>query len=162
MDFLSRIKALPGRWAAAGLAAALILFLPAPGSLAAPAERHFRIEASSFQFSPAVLHVNPGDTVTIDLVAMDYVHGLAIDQYDVDISADPGQTASVTFTAAKPGTFKFRCTVACGPMHPFMLGRLAVGPNWLLLRGAGLAFLAMIAGVIQAAAPRSKPDLRTQ
>lgn len=157
MTAFSRLKALPIKAAALVLGAAAILFLPAPASYAAPAGRHFRIEASSFQFSPGTIRVNPGDTVTFDLVSLDYVHGLAIDGYDVDISADPGQTASITFKADKPGSFRFRCTVACGNMHPFMVGRFTVGPNWLLLRGAALGLLAILAGILWSRGPGKLP-----
>jgi heme/copper-type cytochrome/quinol oxidase subunit 2 len=134
------------RWlvlAALGLA---IAFLPLPPGPLVPTERHFRIEASSFAFSPSVIAVNPGDQVTIDLVAMDVVHGLSIDGYNLSVSADPGQTARLVFVANHPGTFRFRCAVACGALHPFMLGKLTVGQNWLGWRAAGLMLLAMVAG----------------
>ncbi len=130
--------------AAAGLA---IAFLPLPASATNPTERHFRIEASSFAFSPSVIRVNPGDRVTIDLAAMDVVHGLSIDGYDVSVTADPGQTAQLTFVANRPGTFRFRCAIACGALHPFMLGKLTVGQNSLGWRAAGLMLLAVLAGI---------------
>jgi cytochrome c oxidase subunit 2 len=79
--------------------------------------------------------------VTIDLTSKDVVHGLSIDGYDLQISADPGQTSRLTFLADRPGTYRLRCSVSCGSMHPFMIGKLQVGNNNLLLRGAGLALL---------------------
>ena len=112
-----------------------------------PVERTFRIQASRFEYNPAILPVNPGDRVTIELVATDVVHGLSIDGYNVETSADPGQTARLTFVADRQGSFRFRCTVTCGNMHPFMIGKLQVGQNTLLYRGVLLAGLALIAGV---------------
>jgi heme/copper-type cytochrome/quinol oxidase subunit 2 len=136
-----------GRWAVLAILALLILFLPVPGTAVAPVERTFRIQASQFAYSPAVLSVHPGDHVTIELLATDVVHGLSIDGYDLETTADPGQTARLTFVADRQGSFRFRCTVTCGNLHPFMIGKLLVGRNDLLWRGALLAGLALIAGV---------------
>lgn len=130
-------------WIAASLVALLILAVPLPASSAAPSERTFKIQASQFQYSPAVLAVNPGDRVTIDLEAADVVHGLSIDGYDVEIQADPGQTSRLTFLADRPGAFRFRCSVTCGNMHPFMMGKLYVGQNILLFRASVLGILLM-------------------
>jgi heme/copper-type cytochrome/quinol oxidase subunit 2 len=107
-----------------------------------------RIEASSFDFEPGTVRVNRGDRVTIELVAEDVVHGLHIDGYDLAITADPGQTARLSFIADRSGAFRFRCSVACGALHPFMVGKLKVGHNWLLWRAVSLAFVAALAGVV--------------
>ena len=133
-------------WTACGLLALLILAAPAPAASAAPTDRYFRVEATSDRFSPGTLSVNPGDRVTIDLVAKDVVHGLSVDGYAVSVTSDPGQTHRLTFVADRPGVFTFRCSVACGALHPFIVGKLKVGPNWFLLRGLALSALAVIAG----------------
>ena len=130
-----------------GLVAVAIAFVPTPMTMAAPADRHFRIEASSFQYTPEAITVNPGDHVTIDLAATDVVHGLYLDGYDLNVTADPGQTASLSFVADRSGTFRFRCSVTCGALHPFMIGKLNVGSNELLWRGLGFAMLVAVAGV---------------
>jgi heme/copper-type cytochrome/quinol oxidase subunit 2 len=153
-------------WVALALAALAIALVPAEAlSLAAgfygdaesgnagpkgAAERVFRIEASSFAYSPPELYVNPGDTVTLELVATDYVHGLHVDGYDLALTAEPGHTGRLTFVADRPGAFRFRCSVTCGPLHPFMIGKLNVGPNWGLARAVGLAGLAVLAGLLLA------------
>lgn len=107
-------------------------------------ERTFRVEAGDFAYTPAVLRVNPGDKVIIELVSTDVVHGLYVDDYDVSVSADPGQTATLTFTADRPGTFRLRCSVTCGALHPFMIGKLQVGTNLLFWRGVGLTLVALL------------------
>ncbi len=135
------------RWIVIGLLALAIVVMPDPIALAAPAEQHFRIEASRFQYTPEAIHVNPGDHVTIDLIATDVVHGLYIDGYALNITADPGQTASLSFVADRPGSFRFRCSVTCGALHPFMIGKLSVGSNDLLWRAIGLGALAVVAGI---------------
>lgn len=113
----------------------------------ATSPRIIRIAASQYQFDPGVVHVNRGDRVTIELVATDVVHGLYLDGYGLQMTADPGQTERLTFVADRPGTFRFRCSVTCGAMHPFMIGKLRVGDNRLFWGGAGLAVMGVVAGL---------------
>jgi heme/copper-type cytochrome/quinol oxidase subunit 2 len=125
----------------------VVAFAPLPSPTVAPQERNFRIDARQFSYSPSELKVNPGDRVTIELVSNDVVHGLYVDGYDISVEADPGQTAKLAFVANQHGSFRFRCNVTCGAMHPFMIGRLTVGTNHWLYRSIGLAALAIV-GVI--------------
>lgn len=134
------------RLALTGLLVLAWLLLPIPAGAMPPAQRTLRVEASSFEFRPGSLHVNPGDRVTIELVATDVVHGLHLDGYDLEVIADPGQTARLTFVANRAGSFRFRCPVACGALHPFMIGKLTVGTNWLLWKAAAAAVLLAVAG----------------
>jgi len=129
------------------IAGLVMAFAPLPVQPTTPQERIFRIEAGQFAYSPSELKVNPGDTVTFQLVSTDVVHGLYVDGYDVSIEADPGQTRTLSFVADKPGSFRFRCNVTCGAMHPFMIGKLNVGSNNWFYRSIGLAMLAIV-GVI--------------
>ena len=144
---LSRWKKILFWGLVAGLGFCLAL-APLPGQAAASAEKVFKIQASRFAYFPAVLAVNPGDLVTIELVSQDVVHGLSIEEYDFNLIADPGQTARLTFTAGKPGAYTMRCSATCGAMHPFMVGKLQVGQNDLFWRAAGLALLAVAAGFV--------------
>lgn len=128
--------------------AGLVAFAPLPVRSATPQERTFQIDARQFAYSPSELKVNAGDTVTIQLVSNDVVHGLYVDGYDVSVEADPGQTSTLTFTANKLGSFRFRCNVTCGAMHPFMLGKLTVGTNAWLYRSFALAALALVSVLI--------------
>ncbi len=133
-----------------GTIALLIVLAPAPLDLSAPIDRTIRIDARSFEYAPATIDVNPGDRVTLELVSHDVVHGLYIDGYDLNMTADPGQTARLSFVADRSGTFRMRCSVTCGALHPFMIGKLDVGTNDLAWRAIGLAVLAAFAGVWQA------------
>lgn len=132
----------------------VVAFAPLPVPPSAPHERAFRIEARQLAYSPSELKVNNGDKVTIKLVSNDVVHGLYVDGYGVSVEADPGQTASITFVASKPGSFRFRCNVTCGAMHPFMIGKLTVGSNDWLYRSIGLAAITLM-GVIVIARPKT-------
>lgn len=124
--------------------AVVILFMPFPSNVVTPTQRIFKIQASQFQYMPADLNVNLGDQVTIELIAMDVVHGFSIDGYNIQTASDPGQTARLTFVASKQGTFRFRCTTTCGSLHPFMIGKLHVGKNIFLWRGVALTILAFV------------------
>lgn len=124
-----------------------ILFFPVSLPNLKPVDRLIRIEATSYQFTPGVAKVNPGDRVTVELVSTDVVHGISIDGYDFTLVSDPGQVAKGSFVANKPGMFRFRCSVACGNLHPFMIGKLQVGSNFLMIRGILLGLLAVIAAV---------------
>jgi heme/copper-type cytochrome/quinol oxidase subunit 2 len=126
---------------------ALAVLLVPIGTLAWPSNRVLRIEANNYAFTPGEIHVNPGDRVTIELISRDVAHGLTIDGYPgVDLHAEPGQPDRVTFVADRAGMFKFRCSIACGNLHPFMTGKIEVGPNAILLRAAGLGLLAFLYG----------------
>ena len=133
------------------MAALVVAFAPFPAANhPLPVVRTFRVEASQFAYLPSDINVDPGDTVVIQLVSTDVVHGLYIDSYSLSVEADPGQTKTLTFTANKPGSFRFRCNVTCGAMHPFMIGKLNVGSNTGFVRAAGLTLLGLLGGTILA------------
>ena len=126
------------------MGALLVAFAPLPYSTSAPSERFFHVEAGDFAYFPTVLQVNPGDKVTIELASTDVVHGLYVDGYDVSVTADPGQPATLSFVADRTGTFRLRCSVTCGALHPFMVGKLQVGSNLLFWRSVGLTLVALL------------------
>jgi cytochrome c oxidase subunit 2 len=129
------------------LPAAAAILIPFPVRRGPPAERIIRIEARRFGYQPAEIRVDPGDRVTIELAPMDVVHGFALDGYGVGLSADPGRPARITFIADKTGTFRFRCPVVCGDLHPFMTGKLTVGGSEWWARAAALALIAAAAAM---------------
>lgn len=128
--------------------AALLVPLPVGGP--PPQSRAVLIEARSFAYQPATIHVNRGDRVTIDLMSLDAVHGLSIDGYGVNINAEPGRNAQVTFVADREGKFKMRCSVTCGALHPFMIGEMVVAPHTAVARSllATLIVTVGAAGVV--------------
>jgi heme/copper-type cytochrome/quinol oxidase subunit 2 len=134
----------------------IVMLAPIPPALEAPQDRAVRVLASSYQYEPGVVRVNRGDRVTLELVSTDVVHGLQLDGYDLELQADPGQKRSITFTAERSGSFRWRCSVSCGALHPFMIGKLVVGDNSLLWRSAGLATLMVLAGLLLVYKPVEK------
>ena len=139
------------RWiAAAAIFAVLLLILlaPLPALGAAPQERHLTISARSFEYTPGVLRVNRGDTLVITLEATDVVHGLYVDGYGVSTVAEPGRPGQLSFVADRPGAFRMRCSVACGNLHPFMIGKLVVGPNTTWLRAVAATLITALGAIL--------------
>ena len=87
------------QWAILAFLGLAVLIMPMPVRAATPTQRTFRIDASRFEYNPAILKVNPGDQVTIELVATDVVHGFKLDGYNLETTADPGKTSRLTFIA---------------------------------------------------------------
>jgi nitrous-oxide reductase len=83
-------------------------------------------------FEPLKLEVNQGDKVTIHVTNIeqttDELHGLGINEYNINIVVDPGETKSVTFVADKPGVFPYYCTNFCSALHQEMQSYLLVKP----------------------------------
>ncbi len=131
--------------AALGLAVALGLGGEALERRQAPRLRRFTVEASATGFRPAVLRVAAGDTVWLDLVATDVVHGLWIEGYPAEITAEPGRPGRARFVARRPGSFRLRCSIPCGPLHPFVGGWLKVGHWWTLWRRLALGLGVVLA-----------------
>jgi heme/copper-type cytochrome/quinol oxidase subunit 2 len=144
------------RWAFwIALSAAILLVPVGQAAPAQPgAERMVHIRASSFEFQPGVVHVEPGERVTIELVSSDVAHGIYLDGYNLSLTADPGQTSRLTFIADRSGSFRMRCSQTCGALHPFMIGKFVVGSNLLFWRVAALALI-LLAGVMLA--PPAQP-----
>jgi heme/copper-type cytochrome/quinol oxidase subunit 2 len=127
--------------------ASAILIIPWPFS-PAPTTRHFTLTGSQFKYEPGTLQVNRGDTVVITLAAADVVHGLYLDSYGLDLRAEPGRSQTIQFVADKPGKFRYRCSVSCGVMHPFMIGELIVGPNITFGRAVALTVLVAVGALV--------------
>ncbi|NIR49392.1 MAG: hypothetical protein GWN62_15515 [Aliifodinibius sp.] len=132
-----------------------------------PTLREITFEAEKYAYTPARLKVNLGDTLLIKLVSKDVTHGFYLEGYDFDAFAraqfpyffvkkydeeskkfDHETVQSYRLLMDKPGKFRYRCSVTCGSMHPFMQGELIVGPNYAYAATIGLSFGLMIASVL--------------
>jgi heme/copper-type cytochrome/quinol oxidase subunit 2 len=125
-------------------AAALMIamwLIPLPG--AARATTHeIALDATQYQYAPGRVQVNQGDRVIIMLTASDVVHGFYLDGYGLERRVEPGVAQQIVFTADKAGKFRYRCSVSCGPLHPFMTGELVVASNTPYWRAIGMVLVA--------------------
>ena len=84
-------------------------------------------------FAPDVIRVKEGDEVAIHITNIeqtrDELHGFAINEYNINLVVDPGETKTVTFKAKKSGVFPFYCTNFCSALHQEMQGYLLVEPK---------------------------------
>ena len=129
-------------------------FLCARFQQAPPGERNITITAHKYAYDLPVLLLNRGDRVRIRLVARDVTHGFYLEGYDLDAKARPDnptfwlrhpsrgeayeEVREISFVADRTGKFRYRCSITCGYMHPFMQGELIVRPNYLYSTSLGL------------------------
>ncbi len=88
--------------------------------------KEFDMTARQWSFEPAIITVNEGDTVRLNIKSEDVTHGFAISEFDVNERILPGKTTTVEFVADKKGEYTFFCSVPCGAGHGGMKGKLIV------------------------------------
>ncbi len=72
----------------------------------------FDLIARNYSFTPNEIRVKTGDKVKINLTSEQGFHDWTIDEFKAATSRiNTGETASVEFTADRPGTFEFYCSV---------------------------------------------------
>jgi len=83
-------------------------------------------------FTPENVELNEGDHVTWHLCSqertVDATHGFCIAGYNINVSLEPGEAATIKFVADKAGTYPYYCTEFCSALHLEMLGYMRVKP----------------------------------
>lgn len=146
-----RITALAVFLTGAGLGGGLLW----AGDAAEPVDRTITVKARQYAFEPPVIRVNRGDRITLRLVSKDVTHGFYLEGHDIDARIVPESPVfkvrhpsrgenyktvdHVRFVAGAEGKYRYRCSITCGSMHPFMQGELIVGPNRAYPASVGLS-----------------------
>lgn len=104
------------------------------------------VTAKKYEFSPSRVHVKAGTKVQLKITASGRDHGFksAVVPDGADSShpgleftspqgndgwkLKKGRETTIEFFAKTPGTYEFRCSVACGIHHGRMKGQLVVDP----------------------------------
>ena len=91
-------------------------------------------------FTPEIVEVNEGDTVNFIITnserAEDETHGFSVSTYNVNLSLEPGKTATASIVADRAGVFSYYCTEFCSALHLEMEGYLVVKPAGYVEEGA--------------------------
>ncbi len=88
--------------------------------------KEFSVVAKEWEFEPAVIEVNKGDKVILNLESVDVNHGITINELGVNVEIKAGEMKKIEFIADKTGEFNFFCNVYCGDGHSDMVGKLVV------------------------------------
>ncbi|WP_347986761.1 cupredoxin domain-containing protein [Methylomonas sp. AM2-LC] len=84
------------------------------------------IQASRFVFTPSQISVKTGQTVLLEIEALDRQHGFSIPELGVRVDVIPGQKVVLKITPTKSGRLVFYCDIFCGSGHEQMAGEIVV------------------------------------
>lgn len=79
--------------------------------------RVINITAKRFGFTPNVITLKKGETVTLRLTSEDVTHGFFMKALKLDEIIVPGQPTEVTLTPQQEGRFTTICDHFCGAGH---------------------------------------------
>jgi heme/copper-type cytochrome/quinol oxidase subunit 2 len=151
------MRALRGPWIVAPLAALSLVLLVAwaPAPIGTAGVTHdVKVATFQFGFDPNVIQANLGDEIVIHLTSRDVSHGFYLDGYGIQEKVEAGQTKEIRFIADRAGTYRFRCAVTCGALHPFMIGQLVVAPNVPFAAAGAIVLATGLAGFVWSARRR--------
>jgi nitrous-oxide reductase len=84
-------------------------------------------------YTPERVELQAGDEVTWHITNLeqtyDATHGFSIPVYNINLSLEPGETESFSFTADQPGVFSYYCTEFCSALHLEMHGYMTIQPE---------------------------------
>lgn len=92
----------------------------------APGRYEVIMLAQTWFFTPRVIQIPRGASVTFKITSIDVVHGFMVQNTTLDAMIIPGQITTLTATFDKPGTYLFVCHEYCGIGHQTMSGQVVV------------------------------------
>jgi cytochrome c oxidase subunit 2 len=118
------------RWGSILVLSALVTCLAgaalAAGQATSSGYHEFTMTANDQAFDPGVITVKKGEKVRLIITATDCDHEFRLAAFDINQVLQKGDPETIEFTAAKTGTFEFKCSVYCGKGHGKMKGKLVV------------------------------------
>lgn len=99
---------------------------PTIAAPAAPTTQTIQITAEEWEYTPSVVTLRRGVPAVLELKSLDRKHGFTAPGLGLRTDIVPGETARISFTPDKAGTFPFHCDVFCGEGHEDMAGKIEV------------------------------------
>lgn len=120
------------KWLLASVLLSVLLVLAACGGTGkedntgssedANASTEINLTGKNFEFDQAEYTVKAGEKVNITYKNEEGMHGISIDDLDVEIKGD----GEATFTPTEPGEYTIYCNLPCGAGHADMKATLIV------------------------------------
>lgn len=89
-----------------------------------------KVIAVRSRFMPEKIEAKVGDAITVHVTNIeqtgDMIHGFGVNEHNVNVVIDPGETKTFKITVKKAGVFPFYCTNFCSALHQEMQGYLIV------------------------------------
>ncbi|MEX2580262.1 MAG: Sec-dependent nitrous-oxide reductase [Verrucomicrobiales bacterium] len=89
-----------------------------------------KVVAVRSRFVPDKIEARVGDTLEVHVTnieqSSDMIHGLGVNEQNINVVVDPGETKTFTLDLKEPGVFPFYCTNFCSALHQEMQGYLVV------------------------------------
>jgi nitrous-oxide reductase len=99
-----------------------------------------KVTAIRSRFTPDRIDAQVGDTLTVHVTNIeqtrDMIHGFAVNEHNMNVVIDPGETKTFKIKLTKSGVYPFYCTNFCSALHQEMQGYLVVSNAGHPLPGA--------------------------
>lgn len=89
-------------------------------------ERVIKVEARKFRFAPDVIELTAGESVVLELMALDFAHGFSIPDWKMRTDLVMGKLVRMHLKPEQAGKFAFLCDNFCGSGHEEMNGSIIV------------------------------------
>jgi len=97
-----------------------------PSGAVEGSRRIIEMTVRRYAFEPDFIVVYEGETVELDMLSLDMLHGLQIKSYNIERTLPRGERRTIKFVADRPGRHEFRSHIYCGPDQHLLTGELIV------------------------------------